>query len=84
MTMEVARVCTFSVLLHMGSPPSAACSEVGAVDGFELVAVRVAHGADADHTSPLGGEGGGAKGGRQGHGLNICTPSMPTNVKLES
>ena len=59
-------------------------SEVCAVDGFQLVAVRVAHGADADQTAQLGGEGGAAKGGRQGHGSNICTASMTTNAKLES
>ena len=71
----------------MGCPPSAARAhhgEVCAVDDFQLVAVRVAHRADADHTSQLGGEGGGGKGGRQGHGSKICTPSMPTNAKLES
>ena len=46
----------------MGCPPSAARAhhgEVCAVDDFQLVAVRVAHRADADHTSQLGGEGGG-------------------------
>ena len=59
-------------------------SEICAVDGFQLVAVRVAHGVDADHTGQLGGEGVASEGGRQGHGTNICTPSMPTNSRLES
>ena len=60
------------------------CSEACAVDGFQLVAVRVAHGADADHTGQLGGEGVAAKGGRQGHGPNICTTSRPTNSRLDA
>ena len=86
--MEVAKLCTFPVLLHMGCPPSAAqhttVRYVCAVDGFQLVTVRVAHGADADHTGQLGGEGVMAKGGRQGHGSNICTTSRPTHSRLES
>ena len=53
----------------MGCPPSAARAhhgEVCAVDNFQLVAVRVAHRADADHTSQLGGEGGGGQGRKTG------------------
>ena len=45
-------------------------SEECAVDGFQLVAVRVAHGADADHIGQLGGEGVASEEGRQGHGPN--------------
>ena len=45
-------------------------SEECAVGGFQLVAVRVAHGADADHTGQLAGEGVASEGGRRGHGPN--------------
>ena len=40
---------------------------------FQLVAVRVALGADADHTGLLGGEGVGAEGGSWIIDLTICT-----------
>ena len=49
-------------------------SEECAVDSFQLVAVRVAHGADADHTGQLCSEIVASEGGRRGHGPNICTP----------
>ena len=44
--------------------------EVGAVDGLQLVTVRGAHEAHADHTGQSGGEGVAAEGGGRGHGAH--------------
>ena len=45
-------------------------SEVGAVDGLQLVMIRGAHEADTDHTGQSGGEGVAVEGGGWGHGAH--------------